>query len=44
MFVYFLQRKGFVDGGELNYLQDKLNQTQAQGRNYYADFFTPALF
>ncbi len=24
MFIYFLQRKGFVDNGDLNYLQNKL--------------------
>ena len=44
MFVYFLQRKGFVDGGNLDYLRDKLNQTQAQGRNYYTDFLRPLFF
>ena len=44
MFVYFLQRKGFVDGGKLNYLRDKLKLTRAQGQNYYADFLRPLFF
>ena len=44
MFVYFLQRKGFVDGGKLNYLQDKLSDMQQGGKNYYTDFLRPLFF
>ena len=44
MFVYFLQRKGFVDGGNLNYLHDKLRLTEREGNNYYTDFLRPLFF
>ncbi|WP_084668920.1 Eco57I restriction-modification methylase domain-containing protein [Spirulina major] len=35
MFVYFLQRRYFLDRGNANYLQDKLQGCQAQGENFY---------
>ncbi len=44
MFVYFLQRKGFIDGGKLNYLQDRLSTIEKQGKNYYQDFLEPLFF
>jgi len=44
MFIYFLQRKGFIDGGKLNYLQEKLELINQQGKNYYEDFLKPLFF
>lgn len=44
MFVYFLQRKGFVDGGNMDYLRDKLAATKRAGKNFYADFLRPLFF
>ncbi len=35
MFVYFLQRRYFLDQGNANYLQDKLRDCQGQGENFY---------
>ena len=31
MFIYFLQRKYFLDGGNTRYLQEKLAQSKKQG-------------
>lgn len=51
MFIYFLQRKGFIDyknptarDGNQSYLQDKLAQSKAQGRNQYFTRFLRTLF
>lgn len=51
MFIYFLQRKGFIDyknptarDGNQSYLQDKLAQSKAQGRNRYFNGFLRILF
>lgn len=45
MFIYFLQRKGFIDNGNYNYLQTKLAETQQQlGPNQYFDKFLKLLF
>jgi hypothetical protein len=46
MFIWFLQKKGFVDGGNLNYLSDKLTaiQTTLGEDRYYRDFLTPLFF
>ena len=44
MFVYFLQRKFFIDGGNDRYLQDKLEQSQKQGRDLYYEKFLKTLF
>ncbi|MEH1836407.1 MAG: DNA methyltransferase [Nostoc sp.] len=44
MFVYFLQRKGFIDNEDLNYLQNKLEQSQQKGENYFYTEFLKALF
>ncbi|MGB3240794.1 MAG: DNA methyltransferase [Geitlerinemataceae cyanobacterium] len=44
MFVYFLQRKGFLDGGKLLYLQEKLQESQQRGTDLFYRQFLPALF
>lgn len=45
MFIYFLQRKGFLDQGDLRYLQHKLEACRAQGADrYYAVFLRPLFF
>lgn len=44
MFIYFLQRKGFLDKGKLNYLQEKLAESQATGKNAYFRGFLRLLF
>jgi len=44
MFVYFLQSKGFIDHGDLRYLQNKLDESQTRGPERYYDEFLEALF
>jgi hypothetical protein len=44
MFIYFLQRKCFLDGGNTRYLQEKLEQSRKQGRDRYYAVFLNALF
>ncbi len=44
MFVYFLLRKGFVNGGQLDYLQDNLRQSKQQGKDRYFRDFLALLF
>lgn len=44
MFVYFLQRKGFINNGETLYLQNKLNESQQRGTDLFYSQFLPALF
>ncbi|MEH1838795.1 MAG: DNA methyltransferase [Nostoc sp.] len=45
MFVYFLQRKGFIDNHDLNYLQNKLEQSKQKGENsFYAEFLKALFF
>ncbi len=45
MFIYFLQRKFFLDGGKGTYLQDKLAQVQSEyGPDHYYDTFLRLLF
>jgi hypothetical protein len=46
MFIWFLQKKGFVDNGNLNYLTDKLAfvQTMLGLDKYYHEFLTPLFF
>ena len=44
MFVYFLQRKGFIDNGDLDYLQNKLNQSKQRGDNRFFSEFLQTLF
>lgn len=45
MFIYFLQRKGFIDNDNQNYLQKKLKESELNdGRNQYYNKFLKALF
>ena len=45
MFIYFLQRKYFLDGGNTRYLQEKLEQSRKKGRDrYYSDFLNALFF
>jgi Putative DNA-binding domain len=44
MFIYFLQRKYFLDGGNTRYLQEKLEQSRKQGHDCYYSRFLKALF
>jgi len=44
MFVYFLQRKRFIDNGNLDYLQYKLTQSREKGRDLYYSGFLKLLF
>ncbi len=45
MFIYFLQKKGFLDGGNQNYLHEKLTSSKAiSGDDTYFSVFLKALF
>jgi Eco57I restriction-modification methylase/Schlafen, AlbA_2 len=44
MFIYFLQRKGFLDGGDRWYLQRRLEQSRARGDDRFYGEFLRALF
>ena len=45
MFVYFLQRKYFLDNGDEQYLQNKLKVSKQEGSDcFYADFLKPLFF
>ncbi|OQY36760.1 MAG: hypothetical protein B6243_02315 [Anaerolineaceae bacterium 4572_5.2] len=45
MFVWFLQKKGFIDNGDTDYLQGKLEAGQtAAAEQYYAGFLQPLFF
>ena len=44
MFIYFLQKKGFLDRGDLDYLQHKLADSQKKGKNRYFKSFLKLLF
>ncbi|MGH8547417.1 MAG: Eco57I restriction-modification methylase domain-containing protein [Methylococcales bacterium] len=44
MFVWFLQRKAFLDGGNLNYLGDKLAGSRRRGEDRFYGEFLQALF
>lgn len=44
MFIWFLQKKHFLDGGNDNYLGDKLIQTRRQGDDRYYEHFLKPLF
>lgn len=44
MFVYFIQKKGFLDGNQ-DYLRTKLTQIQAEAQDrFYQDFLCPLFF
>lgn len=44
MFVYFLQRKGFIDNGDLDYLQNKFKDSKQRGEDYFFSEFLQTLF
>ncbi len=44
MFIYFLQRKFFLDSGDERYLQNKLDQSKKSGKDRYYAVFLNALF
>jgi len=44
MFIYFLQKKFFLDGGDEFYLQHKLEQSKRSGADLYYTHFLNALF
>lgn len=44
MFVYFLQKKGFIDRGKQNYLTDKLEESKKKGIDLYYKLFLEYLF
>ena len=46
MFIYFIQKKGFLGGGEIDYLKNKLAQCRTDiGKDrYYRDFLCPLFF
>ncbi len=44
MFVWFLQRKHFLDGGNDAYLSDKLKESQSRGKDRFYREFLQALF
>lgn len=46
MFIWFLQKKGFLDGGNRNYLPDKFDEVVERfGKNqYYEQFLKPLFF
>ncbi len=45
MFIYFLQRKGFISDGDVWYLQNKLEESRQRGRDrYYQDFLKTLFF
>ncbi|HVC79665.1 MAG TPA: ATP-binding protein, partial [Chloroflexota bacterium] len=44
MFIYFLQRKGFLDRGKYDYLLDKLAASKECGTDLYYSRFLRALF
>jgi len=44
MFIYFLQRKFFLNHGDDRYLQNKLAEMQKQGRDCYYEKFLKVLF
>lgn len=45
MFIYFLQRKGFVNNGDLEYLQTKLEESKKRGKDrFYGEFLSVLFF
>ncbi len=45
MFIYFLQKKFFLDGGDEFYLQNKLATMQRKGKDlYFQEFLKPLFF
>ena len=45
MFIYFLQKKGFIDNNDQDYLQHKLEAMQRTGRDrFYSEFSEASIF
>ncbi|MFN8673658.1 MAG: DNA methyltransferase [Candidatus Sericytochromatia bacterium] len=44
MFIYFLQRKGFINNGELDYLSKKLNESKNKQKDIFYSNFLKKLF
>jgi hypothetical protein len=44
MFVYFLQKKGFVDNRRENYLREKLDESKKEGKDLFYKKFLEYLF
>ena len=44
MFVYFLQRQGFIDSGKMLYLQEKLAESKQRGTDLFYSQFLKTLF
>ena len=44
MFVYFLQKKGFVDKGRVTYLREKLEESKKEGKDLFYKKFLEYLF
>jgi schlafen family protein/Eco57I restriction-modification methylase len=44
MFIWFLQRKGFVDNGDLDYLEHKMAESKRRGENRFFGDFLKLLF
>src|SRR5437763_1704556 len=44
MFIYFLQRKLFIDNGNVDYLQGKLAESRDRGTDRYYSEFLKLLF
>ncbi len=44
MFIYFLQRKFFIDNGDARYLQNKLDEMKKKGSDQYYEKFLKMLF
>lgn len=44
MFVWFMQKKFFLDGGNADYLRTKLTESQTRGQNRFFGEFCNALF
>jgi hypothetical protein len=44
MFIWFLQRKGFIDAGDLDYLQHKLDASKGRGKDLFFREFLKLLF
>jgi hypothetical protein len=45
MFIYFIQKKCFLNGGDLDYLRHKLDESQQRGQDrFYRGFLCPLFF
>lgn len=45
MFIWFLQKKGFIDDEDFDYLETKLKESKKRGNNrYYSEFLTLLFF